>query len=246
MKGVILAGGTGSRLHPLTTIFNKHLLPVGKYPMIYWPILKLREAGIKEILIVTNNEHLSSFIKILGSGEELEVNLHYKIQNKEGAGIGDALQKAKEFIDQSKFIVLLGDNLFEDSLISYLNAFRNQKEGARVILKDVKDPRRYGVPHLDIENRKILSITEKPNIPMSTYCVTGIYMYDHQVFDFIEQTTPSFRNELEITDVNNMYIKKNLLEFDIFKGWWIDAGTHESLYKANQLVFERLLGEGGQ
>ncbi|MCM3708097.1 MULTISPECIES: sugar phosphate nucleotidyltransferase [Cytobacillus] len=245
MKGVILAGGAGSRLHPLTTVFNKHLLPVGRYPMIYWPILKLRETGIKDILIVTNNEHLRSFIKILGQGEELEVKLHYRIQSKERAGIGDALLEAKEFIQQGKFIVLLGDNLFEDSLTSYLNAFRNQKEGARVILKEVEDPRRYGVPHLDKVNSKILSITEKPNIPMSTYCVTGIYMYDHQVFDFIEKTTPSSRNELEITDVNNMYIENNLLEYDIFMGWWIDAGTHESLYKANQLVFERQIEEGG-
>lgn len=244
MKGVILAGGMGSRLQPLTAIFNKHLLPVGKYPMIYWSILKLKNAGIKDILIVTNKQHLSSFIGLLGLGEKLEVNLHYQIQNNEGAGIADALLIAKDFIHRSKFIVLLGDNLFEDSLSSYLEAFKKQKEGARVILKKVQDPRRYGVPEIDKVNRKILCIAEKPSIPKSSYCVTGIYMYDHLVFNLIEQIKPSFRNELEITDVNNIYIAQNLLDYDIFNGWWIDAGTHESLHKANQLIFEKEIEEG--
>lgn len=244
MKGVILAGGTGSRLQPLTKLFNKHLLPVGKYPMIYWPIIKLREAGIKDILIVTNKNDLSSFIKLLGLGEDLRVKISYKIQKNEGAGIGDALLMAKEFTEGSKFIVMLGDNLFEDSLMGYIEAFKNQYAGARVFLKKVEDPSRYGVPELDKVNKRILSITEKPNIPKSNYCVTGIYMYDNQVFNFIEQTHPSSRNELEITDVNNLYVEMNLLEYEVFDGWWIDAGTHESLYKVNQLVFEQELKEG--
>ncbi|MBT2686897.1 NTP transferase domain-containing protein [Bacillus sp. ISL-47] len=232
MKGVILAGGTGSRLKPLTKIINKHLLPVGHYPMIYWPILKLREAGIKDVLIITNSDDIYSFIKLLGEGEDLNVKIHYKIQENTGGGIADALLSAKEFVKQEKFVVLLGDNIFEDSLTPYIKAFQQQETGARVIIKKVEDPCRYGVPHIETEQQKILSIIEKPSKPPSSYCVTGIYMYDQNVFDFINNIHPSYRNELEITDVNNLYIKNNTLRYDVLNGWWIDAGTHESLYKA--------------
>ncbi|MBD1378995.1 sugar phosphate nucleotidyltransferase [Metabacillus arenae] len=239
MKGVILAGGSGTRLKPLTILFNKHLLPVGPFPMIYWSIIKLRDAGISEILIITNKNHLSSFIGLLGMGEELNVNLQYKVQKNEGGGIADALLGAKPFINEEKFIVLLGDNLFEDSLISFVERFQKQEAGARLLLKEVEDPERYGVPCLDVNKNQIKFIVEKPSQPPSAFCVTGIYMYDQQVFEYIDAIHPSDRNELEITDVNNLYIKNDNLQYDILKGWWIDAGTHQSLYRANQMIFEK-------
>ncbi|QGQ44732.1 sugar phosphate nucleotidyltransferase [Metabacillus sediminilitoris] len=244
MKGVILAGGTGSRLKPFTQVLNKHLLPVGPYPMIYWPIIRLRDAGINEILIITNNNHLNSFVELLGQGEELNVKLHYIIQRNEGSGIADALMCAKSFINKEKFVVLLGDNIFEDSLTPYVQAFQKQEKGARVLLKKVNDPTRYGVPQLDRTKKRIMSIIEKPSIPPSSFCVTGIYMYDHEVFQLIGAIRPSKRNELEITDVNNLYIQKNQLHYDILQGWWIDAGTHESLYRAIKYVYEDPIKEG--
>ncbi|MFJ7928491.1 sugar phosphate nucleotidyltransferase [Peribacillus sp. NPDC096448] len=246
MKGVILAGGTGSRLEPLTKFLNKHLLPVGPYPMIYWSILKLKEAGINEILIVTNKKHLSSFIELLGLGEDLHVNIQFKIQSNEGAGIADALMLAKNFINKEKFIVLLGDNIFEDSLSPFVQSFQKQKKGARLLLKEVEDLARYGVPHLDKTNQKIKSIIEKPSNPPSSYCVTGIYMFDQKVFEYIETIHPSQRNELEITDVNNLYIQDDQLQYDILQGWWVDAGTHDSLYQANQYVHEKIKKEGAK
>lgn len=236
MKGIILAGGTGTRMKPLTNILNKHLLPVGHFPMIYWPIISLREAGIREIMIITNQNHMASFIELLGDGEELDVELHYRIQPNKGGGIADALLCAEGFIKQEKFVVLLGDNIFEDSLKNYVASFLKQEEGARILLKEVKDPTRYGVPQLDQDNNKIMAIFEKPSHPPSSFCVTGIYMYDQNVFNYINEILPSSRNELEITDVNNLYIKNNQLQYDILQGWWIDAGTHESLYKAFQYV----------
>ncbi|MGA5688511.1 sugar phosphate nucleotidyltransferase [Cytobacillus pseudoceanisediminis] len=236
MKGVILAGGTGSRLSPFTRVINKHLLPVGPFPMIYWPILRLREAGINEILIITNKRHINSFIRILGDGKELNVKLFYEIQRKEGAGIADSLLCAKNFIDEENFIAILGDNIFEDILTPYVQAFLKQEKGARVLLKKVKDLSRYGVPRLDDEKKRIKSIIEKPVHPPSSYCVTGIYLYDKRVFQFINAIHPSTRNEFEITDVNNLYAMENELHYDILQGWWVDAGTHDSLYKAYQYV----------
>lgn len=243
MKAVILAGGRGARLKPFTKVINKHLLPVGPYPMIYWPIRRLKDAGIDEILIITNKQHINSFIEVLGNGEALNVKLDYRVQENEGGGIADALMSAKSYIDQEKFVVILGDNIFEDSLIPYIQVFKEQKKGAIVLLKEMKDPTRYGVPQLDLVNQKIISIIEKPVNPPSSYCVTGIYLYDQEVFELIEGINPSDRNELEITDVNNLYIKKNLLEYDILRGWWIDAGTHESLYKAYQYGYEQSIRE---
>lgn len=240
MKGVILAGGTGSRLRPLTSFLNKHLLPVGPYPMIYWSIMKLKDAGINDILIITNKHHLGSFIELLGQGEELNVNIEYKIQTHIGGGVADALVTAKSFIENEKFVVILGDNIFEESLSSYVQKFELQPSGARVLLKEVKDPSRYGVPQLDKTKTSIQAIIEKPSHPPSSYCVTGIYMYDSHVFDLITSIHPSHRNELEITDVNNLYIKHSQLQYDILQGWWVDAGTHESLYRANQYVYENI------
>lgn len=244
MKGIILAGGTGSRLKPLTKILNKHLLPVGPYPMIFWSIQKLRDAGIKEILIITNQHHLSSFIELLGQGEDLGVELHYKIQKNEGGGIADALICAKGFLKEEKFVVLLGDNIFEDSLLPFIKVYMEQDEGAMVLLKKVEDPCRYGVPVIEQEKNKIKSIIEKPAKPPSAYCVTGIYMYDPMVFNYIETIQPSQRNELEITDVNNLYIKNSKLQYEVLQGWWIDAGTHKSLYKAFQYVNDNSYEEG--
>ncbi|MFY0802957.1 sugar phosphate nucleotidyltransferase [Peribacillus frigoritolerans] len=243
MKGVILAGGTGSRLEPLTKFLNKHLLPVGPYPMIYWSILKLKEAGINEILIVTNKNHLSSFIELLGLGEDLQVNIQFKIQGNEGGGIADALMSVKNLIDNEKFVVLLGDNIFEDSLSPFVQSFQKQKKGARLLLKEGEDLTRYGVPHIDKTNKKIKSIIEKPSNPPSSYCVTGIYMFDQKVFEYIETIHLSHRNELEITDVNNLYIQDDQLQYDILQGWWVDAGTHDSLYLANQYVHEKIKKE---
>jgi glucose-1-phosphate thymidylyltransferase len=238
MKAVILAGGKGTRLKPVTNIINKHLLPVGHYPMIYLPIIRLKQAGIKEILIVTNKEDLSSFIQLLGTGEELGVKLSYSIQRTVGGGIANALECARDFV-KDKFITLLGDNLFDDDLVHFIEDFKKQPNGAKVLLKEVKDPERYGVAILDEQNRSIRSIIEKPKYPPSNYCVTGIYFYDYSVFEFIGSLQPSDRGELEITDLNNLYIKRNNLSYDILKSWWLDAGTHEALFKANKHFFEK-------
>ncbi|WP_100404821.1 sugar phosphate nucleotidyltransferase [Bacillus solitudinis] len=239
MKGVILAGGRGTRLRPITEIINKHLLPVGSYPMIYWSIFKLKEAGISDILILTNKEHLSSFIQLLRNGEPFEVNINYKIQDG-SAGIADALSYAKSFVKDDKFIVLLGDNVFEDSLISYIEAYQKQSKGARVLLKEVNETECYGIAVLNEDQKKISTIVEKPKEWISPYCVTGIYMYDKQVFKIIDKIKPSERGELEITDVNNQYAQLNALYFDVLDGWWIDAGTYESLYKASSHINYKL------
>ncbi|MGY6210920.1 sugar phosphate nucleotidyltransferase [Cytobacillus firmus] len=245
MKGIILAAGQGSRLQPFTHVINKHLLPVGRYPMIYWSIIKLKNSGIRDILIVTNKGDLCSFVTLLGTGEGLGVNLEYQIQHAEGRGIADAIYLSRKFTNKEKFIVILGDNIFEDTLTPFISCFEQQEVGARVILKEVNDPSRYGIAEIDPnKNNKILSIIEKPKDPPTELCVTGVYMYDQLVFNYIEQINPSSRNELEITDVNNLYIKNNLLEYDIFNGWWIDAGTHESLFKTNQLIYSKELEEG--
>jgi glucose-1-phosphate thymidylyltransferase len=238
MKGVILAGGKGTRLEPFTRIINKHLLPVGSFPMIYWPIKKLKQAGITDILIITNKQHLSLFKEILGNGEELGVKLSYSIQSKKGGGIADALECAKSFVGY-KFIVLLGDNLFDDDLKPFIDDFQKEHQEAKVLLKEVDDPMRYGIATLDEVNKSIISINEKPKEPKSNYCVTGIYLYDKNVFELIDSLRPSVRGELEITDVNNIYIGRNGLHYDILENWWLDAGTHEALFEANKHFFER-------
>jgi glucose-1-phosphate thymidylyltransferase len=230
LKGVILAGGKGTRLYPLTKIINKHLLPVGKYPMIYYSIDKLRSCGITDILITTAKQSFGLFAELLGSGRDWNVNLSFRVQEESG-GIAQALALAEGFIQpEEKFVVLLGDNLFEDSLKEQVKLFSNQKMGARVMLKEVEDPWRFGVP--TIVNDKIVEIEEKPEIPQSNYCVTGIYMYDSDVFDIIRNIQPSKRGELEITDVNNVYANQGRLTYGILNGWWSDAGTLDSLHEA--------------
>ncbi|MBD1371577.1 NTP transferase domain-containing protein [Hazenella sp. IB182357] len=242
MKGVILAGGTGSRLYPLTKITNKHLLPIGKYPMIYHPINKLVECGIHDILIVTGVEHMGDVVRLLGSGQEFSANFTYKVQDKPG-GIAQALSLAESYVQDDLSIVLLGDNIFEDSLNQYVNEFIQQGEGAKILLKSVDNPERFGVA--EVSGNQIVSIEEKPKFPRSSLCVTGIYMFDSKVFSFINQLAPSVRGEYEITDVNNMYIKNKEMSFNTLKGWWTDAGTIASLMRANQYAvhteFENML-----
>ncbi|WP_029192303.1 sugar phosphate nucleotidyltransferase [Paenibacillus harenae] len=240
MKGVILAGGTGSRLFPLTKVTNKHLLPVGKYPMIFHSIAKLKEADIQDILIVTGKEHMGDVVNLLGSGHEFGVALTYKVQDEAG-GIAQALGLAEHFVNGDQMVVILGDNVFEDSIFPFVHNFRQQQKGAKILIQEVHDPQRYGVPELDGD--RIISIEEKPKQPKSSYAVTGIYMYDSKVFDIVKMLKPSDRGELEITDVNNAYIEADELSYDILHGWWTDAGTHASLTRANELAKELAFGE---
>jgi glucose-1-phosphate thymidylyltransferase len=238
MKGVILAGGSGTRLRPMTKIINKHLLPVGPFPMIYYAITKMAEAGVYEIMLVIGKQSAGLFMEYLGNGNSLGVNLTYRLQEEAG-GIAQALAMAEGFIQpHDKFIVLLGDNLFENSLLSAANLFVHGEHGsAMVFLKKVEDPRRYGVPEL--RSDRIVAIEEKPSNPKTDYCVTGIYMYDSDVFDRIRSIKASDRGELEITDVNNVYAAKGALSYRILEGWWTDAGTHQSLLEANIWLRER-------
>ncbi|PZD96387.1 spore coat protein [Paenibacillus sambharensis] len=233
MKGIILAGGTGSRLFPLTKVTNKHLLPVGKYPMIFHSIFKLKQAGIQDILVVTGKDHMGDVVNLLGSGKEMGVTFTYKVQDEAG-GIAQALGLAEQFVGIDQMVVILGDNVFEDDITTYVSKFKEQSTGAKLLLQQVHDPTRFGVAELKGEN--IIAIEEKPQEPKSDYAVTGIYMFDHEVFQIIKTLQPSNRGELEITDVNNAYIAKGALTFDVLKGWWTDAGTHASLARANELA----------
>jgi len=237
MKGIILAGGLGKRLEPLTRITNKHLLPVYNRPMIFYPIQSLIEAGIKDIAIVTGGNNAGDFLRLLGNGEEFGLkHINYTYQKGEG-GIADALRLAKHFADKDKVVVILGDNVIEKSIKKYVDKFKKQKSGARILIKKVSDPQRFGV--VEIKGKKIASIQEKPKKPKSDYIVTGIYMYDSRVFDIIKTLKPSRRNELEITDVNNAYIRSNQMCYDVLDGWWTDCGTFTSLMQANLLVAKK-------
>ncbi len=234
LKGIILAGGLGTRLEPLTRITNKHLLPIFCKPMIYYPLETLVGAGIKDIMIVTGGEMAGEFLRLLGNGEEFGLkHIHYTYQRGEG-GIADALKLAEHFAAGSKLVVMLGDNLIGGSIKPYVNKFLSQKKGARIIIKRVTNPSRFGV--VELKGNKISSIEEKPKKPKSNFIVTGIYMYDNQVFDIIRKLKPSSRGELEITDVNNEYLARKQLYFDQLQGWWTDCGTFESLLAANNLV----------
>ncbi|MCB2312390.1 NTP transferase domain-containing protein [Clostridium tagluense] len=233
MKGIILAGGTGSRLYPLIKATNKHLLPVGKYPMIYYLIAKMKQADITDIMIISGKEHMGAIVNLLGSGYEYGVKYTFRIQDQPG-GIAEALGLCEEFVGKDSCIVLLGDNIFEDDIYKYVKNFEKKGKGAELLLKKVADPERYGIA--EIENGRIISIEEKPKNPKGNYCVTGIYMYDNRVFEVIKELKPSNRGELEITDVNNWYIKDGSLTYDIMKGWWTDAGTFSSLMNANILA----------
>ncbi len=233
MKGVILAGGTGSRLFPLTKVTNKHLLPVGREPMIYHPVRKLTGAGIDEILVVTGVDHMGDVVNLLGSGREFGCRFTYKVQDEAG-GIAQALGLAENFAGRDPLCVILGDNVFEDSIAPVVERYRRQGRGARVVLKKVPDPHRFGVA--EVKDGRIVSIEEKPKQPRSDLAVTGIYLYDGGVFDLVRGLQPSARGELEITDVNNGYLGRGELWYDVFQGWWTDAGTFESLQRASELA----------
>ncbi len=236
MKGVILAGGLGTRLRPLTLVTNKHLLPVYDRPMIYYPIQCLLNAGIREIVIVTGGDHAGDFLKLLGNGKSLGLKeLHYTYQEGEG-GIADALKLAQDFADGGKICVVLGDNIIEKNIRRAVGEFFSQPTGAKVLLKEVDDPERFGVARM--EGQRIAEIIEKPTSPASNLAVTGIYMYDPDVFDIAQTLKPSRRGELEITDVNNAYLQRGDLTHSVLDGWWTDAGTFESLHRAASLVAE--------
>jgi glucose-1-phosphate thymidylyltransferase len=234
MKGVILAGGLGTRLYPLTKVTNKHLLPVYDKPMIYYPIQTLINAGIDDILIVTGGNNAGDFLRLLGNGKEFGLkHINYTYQEGEG-GIAEALRLAEFFASGDRICVVLGDNVIEKNIRKAVENFLKQKEGAKILLKEVPDPQRFGVAEL--REDRIARIEEKPREPKSQYAVIGIYLFDQEVFNIIKTLKPSDRGELEITDVNNRYIEKGLMTWDILEGWWTDAGTFESLLRANQRV----------
>jgi glucose-1-phosphate thymidylyltransferase len=236
MKGVVLAGGKGTRLYPLTRVTNKHLLPVFERPMIYYPIQTLVDAGIREVIVVTGGHNSGDFLRLLSNGKDFDLHrIHYTYQEGEG-GIADALRLAEPFVEGEKICVILGDNIIENNIIAAAKAFEKQPAGAHILLKQVPDPQRFGCP--EFSDGRILRIEEKPKSPKSDYAVTGIYFYDESVFEKIGRTKPSSRNELEITDVNNMYLEEGSLTHSILDGWWTDAGTFESLLKATNLVAE--------
>ena len=234
MKGIVLAGGTGSRLYPLTKITNKHLLPIYDKPMIYYPIKTLVDAGIKEILLVTGGRNSGDFLRLLANGKEFGLkHLNYTYQEGEG-GIADALSLAEHFADGEKICVVLGDNIIEKNIRAAAEDFQRQKSGAKILLKEVTDAQRFGVA--EIQNGSVVGIEEKPEKPKSNYAVTGIYMYDETVFSKVRELVPSRRGELEITDVNNAYIREGTMTFSYLDGWWTDAGTFDSLLRATNLV----------
>ncbi len=236
MKGIVLAGGTGSRLLPLTKITNKHLLPIFDKPMIYYPIETLVEAGIQDLLIVTGGRNAGDFLRLLGNGKEFGLkHINYTYQEGEG-GIAEALALAEHFAERSQICVILGDNIIEKSIRHAVDEFKKQERGAKVLLKQVSDAERFGVA--EVNGKHIVSIEEKPAKPKSNYAVTGIYMYDGTVFDKTRTLKPSARGELEITDVNNAYIREGTMTFDHLDGWWTDAGTFESLIRAANLVHD--------
>jgi glucose-1-phosphate thymidylyltransferase len=245
MKGIILAGGTGSRLFPLTKVTNKHLLPVGRKPMILHAVDRLREAGITRILVVTGTEHMGDIVGLLGSGREFGCQFTFRVQDEAG-GIAQALALGEDFAGADPVCVILGDNVFGDSLVPQAAAYRAQGAGARVVLKQVEDPERFGVAR--VEGDLVVEILEKPKIPPSDLAVTGIYFYDTQVWDIIRTLTPSARGEYEITDVNNHYIGQSSMTFGRLEAWWTDAGTFPSFHRANALVMAEeaaARGEGG-
>lgn len=233
IRGIVLAGGSGSRLLPLTKTTNKHLLPVGTKPMIYYPIDRLIGAGIRDILIVTGVDHMGEVVNQLGSGKDFGCRFTYKVQDEPG-GIAQALGLARQFAAGEKIAVILGDNIFEDSLVPYLERYLTSNKEAMILVKEVDDPQRFGV--VRYKGEEIAEILEKPSDPPSPFAVTGVYFYSAAVFDIIQGLKPSGRGELEITDVNNAFLKRGQLIYGVLEGYWSDAGTHESLRRANELV----------
>jgi glucose-1-phosphate thymidylyltransferase len=241
MKGIILAGGLGSRLRPLTKVTNKHLLPVYDKPMIYYPLETLCRAGVRDIMVVTGGNSAGDFLRLLGNGREFGLkDISYTYQEGEG-GIADALKLCEHFADGDRICVILGDNIIEDDITPYVRAYEQQSSGARLLLKEVPDPQRFGVP--EIKGDTIVRIEEKPLVPKSAFAVVGVYMYDQRVFDFCRDLKPSARGELEITDVNNAYIREGNVHFDVLSGWWTDAGQFESLHLASTLVAKKRQAE---
>ncbi len=234
MKGVILAGGTGSRLHPLTKVTNKHLLPVYNKPMIYYPLETLIKAGITEIVIVSGKEHAGNFMNLLGSGKQFGVRLYYALQDEAG-GIAEALNLTEGIINGDNITVILGDNIILDNISEYVKKF---KSGAMIFLKEVQNPTRFGVPVFEKKTGKLIKIEEKPKNPQSAYAVTGLYMYDGSVFEKIKNLKPSARGELEITDTNNLYLKEGKLDYAFLSEPWLDAGTFESLHESSKIIKE--------
>ncbi|MDD5306467.1 MAG: sugar phosphate nucleotidyltransferase [Deltaproteobacteria bacterium] len=233
MKGIILAGGKGTRLHPLTKVTNKHLLPVGREPMIYNPITRMTRAGITEILVVTSTEHMGEIVNLLGSGKEFGCEFTYRVQ-EEAKGIAHALALGEQFAGKERVLVILGDNITTADLGEHVRAFEKQERGARILLKKVADPERYGIAAID--EKRIIQIEEKPEKPKSDYAVIGYYMYDGEVFDIIRGMKPSARGEYEITAVNNAYVERGTLTYGVLEGPWTDAGTFESWQDANRML----------
>lgn len=237
LKGIVLAGGTGSRLYPLTRVTNKHLLPVGRYPMIYHPLVRMRRAGVREVAVVTSPEHMGDVVNLLGSGKRFGLDLTFRVQDEPG-GIAQAIGLCETFTGDDPFVVILGDNVLSEDIdqdaARYLDQLRASGAGARVLLKEVPDPERYGVPRLDGD--RITEIIEKPSDPPSRYSVTGIYFYDPGVYDVIRKLAPSARGEYEISDVSNAYIRQDALSYGILGGWWGDAGTIDGWHDANELA----------
>lgn len=241
LKGVVLAGGLGTRLYPLTKVTNKHLLPVYNKPMVFYPIQTLVDAGITDIMLVTGGNNAGDFLRLIGNGKEFGLRgISYAYQEGEG-GIAAALALAEDFAEDAPIVVILGDNILEKGIANAVKDYRKQKEGARILLKEVRDPQRFGVPLIDGD--KIVRIEEKPEKPASQYAVVGVYMYDNRVFDIVKALKPSARGEMEITDVNNAYIEQGRMTYSTVDGWWADAGTSfEALLKANRLVAEKYHG----
>lgn len=242
MKGIILAGGTGSRMNPCTKVTNKHLLPVYNKPMIYYPLQTLARAGIKEILIVSGPGHAGHFVNLLGSGREFGVRLSYEIQEEAG-GIAQALELAEHFADNDSVVVILGDNIFEDEVKDFVEEFKKQQTGCRIFLKEVglKAAKRFGIAV--VEGNKVTYVEEKPQNPKSNLAMTGLYMFDQNIFEIVKKLKPSDRGELEITDAIDFYVKNNLCKYNVLNGFWSDAGTFESLNRASNLVRQREASE---
>ncbi|MEK7575032.1 MAG: sugar phosphate nucleotidyltransferase [Patescibacteria group bacterium] len=239
MKGVILAGGLGTRLHPLTKVTNKHLLPVYDKPMILYGIETLKKSGITEIMIVCGREHAGHFMNFLGSGKEYGIKLSYALQDKNNGGISDALLYAEDFADRNSIAVILGDNIFENDFSKEVSSFES---GAMIFIKKVNDPERFGVPVFDKTGKKLIDIEEKPKKPKSDYAQTGFYIYDFNVFSYIKKLKPSARGELEITDANNMYLKHGELNFSFVSGYWFDVGTIDSLLETGVILSKQKTG----
>jgi glucose-1-phosphate thymidylyltransferase len=240
VKGIILAGGLGTRLSPATKITNKHLIPVYDRPMVLYPLDTLKQSGIDEIMIVCGREHAGHFMNFLGSGKEYGVSLSYAIQDKNNGGIADALQYAEDFADDASVAVVLGDNIFTDTFAKEVKKFR---EGAMVFFKEMEDPSRFGVPVFNAKKDRIVLIEEKPKVPQSKFAQTGFYIYDNSVFGMLKRLKPSARGELEITDVNNIFLKQKKLSFATITGFWSDAGTFESLLRASNYMAQKKHGE---